>query len=133
MARMQGVVHREIEVVVCVTCRHGETNESETRPGARLFEALQGADLPQNARVRSGPCMSNCTQGCTVLLRGRARDWGFVWGGIDPENTRDALLETIQKYAETRDGLIPWRERPEHFRKNTIARIPPMEIDHDIA
>ncbi|MYH58038.1 MAG: metal-binding protein, partial [Boseongicola sp. SB0675_bin_26] len=24
-------------------------------------------------------------------------------------------------------GLVPWRERPEHFRKNCIARIPPIE------
>ena len=25
------------------------------------------------------------------------------------------------------DGLVPWRERPVIFRKQSLARIPPME------
>jgi predicted metal-binding protein len=25
------------------------------------------------------------------------------------------------------DGIVPWRDRPTIFRKQSIARIPPME------
>jgi predicted metal-binding protein len=31
-------------------------------------------------------------------------------------------------YRDAPAGLVPWRERPEHFRRNSIARIPPLEI-----
>ena len=29
-------------------------------------------------------------------------------------------------YAATPDGIVPWRERPEIFRKRVIARVPPL-------
>ena len=29
-------------------------------------------------------------------------------------------------YAEAPDGIVPWRERPTIFRKQSLARIPPM-------
>ncbi|WP_297339050.1 DUF1636 family protein, partial [Pseudophaeobacter sp.] len=31
-------------------------------------------------------------------------------------------------YASTTDGLVPWRERPQVFRKQSIARIPPITL-----
>ena len=39
----------------------------------------------------------------------------------------DHILDGVARYRATPDGLVPWRERPEHFRKNCIARIPPRE------
>jgi predicted metal-binding protein len=29
-------------------------------------------------------------------------------------------------YAATPDGIVPWRSRPEIFRKQSLARIPPL-------
>ena len=37
------------------------------------------------------------------------------------------MREGATKYAATPDGVVPWRERPDHFRKNCIARIPPLD------
>ena len=39
----------------------------------------------------------------------------------------ETILEGVAKYRESDDGRVPWRERPEHFRKNCVARIPPIE------
>ncbi|MFT6784939.1 MAG: putative metal-binding protein, partial [Dinoroseobacter sp.] len=78
-----------------------------------------------NITIKAVECLSNCTQGCTIALRGPGR-WSYVYGNF----TQDALelvLEGATKYQATEDGLVPWRTRPEHFRKNCIARIPPLE------
>lgn len=53
--------------------------------------------------------------------------WGYVYGNIDPENMIADLQELATKYAETDDGIVPWRERPESLRRNVIARIPPLD------
>ena len=39
----------------------------------------------------------------------------------------EIIVDGVTRYHNAADGLVPWRERPEHFRKNCIARIPPLE------
>ena len=52
--------------------------------------------------------------------------WTYVYGRMTlddaPEIARGAAL-----YATTTDGIVPWRDRPVIFRKQSLARIPPME------
>ena len=71
-------------------------------------------------------CLSNCDHGCSVALRGPGR-WTYVYGRFDPETDAELIREGAEKYAATADGLVPWRERPVHFRKNCIARVPPLD------
>jgi predicted metal-binding protein len=40
-------------------------------------------------------------------------------------NARD-ILAGAAAYAASPDGLVPWRSRPEIFRKQSLARIPPI-------
>ncbi len=116
------------EVLVCVKCRKGaEIPEGDTRPGAVLFEALSQLDLPDGVSVRAVECLSNCSHGCTVALRGPGR-WSYVYGRLDEATQASTVAEGAAAYHATQDGLVAWRERPEHFRKNCIARIPPLEI-----
>ena len=67
--------------------------------------------------------------GATVQDRGRAgyRAFGVSQGGAAD---RLALAEGAARYASAPDGLVPWRERSEHFKRNCIARIPPTELPH---
>ena len=37
------------------------------------------------------------------------------------------IIQGAAAYAATPDGIVPWRERPQIFRKQSLARIPPME------
>ena len=69
--------------------------------------------------------LSNCDFGCSVVLRGGDQRWTYVYGNLDPEKVA-IVLDGVARYRATSNGLVPWRERPEHFRKNCIARIPPL-------
>lgn len=117
------------ELLVCVTCRavsdSPDTPEAP-RAGARLFDALAAQNLPQGVTLRAVECLSNCNRGCTVALRGGNR-WSYVYGNLDPATQAGIIATGAALYHATADGLVPWRERPEHFRKNCIARIPPLE------
>ncbi|MCA3439002.1 MAG: DUF1636 domain-containing protein [Rhodobacter sp.] len=123
-----------VELLVCTTCRSAGADlppaAGETlRAGARLLELLGAADLPQTLRLMPVECLSNCTRGCTVALRGPGR-WTYVYGNLDPALHLDMLIDGAARFAAAPDGLVPWRERPDHFRKNCIARIPPLEASH---
>jgi len=116
----------ETEVLVCVKCRRGqEASEDMRRPGQRLYDDLARRDMPDGIRLRAVECLSNCSQGCTVAYRGGPR-WTYVYGNFDEGTQADLVLDYAQSYHATPDGLIPWRERPEHIKRNCIARIPPL-------
>ncbi|MEL7464815.1 MAG: DUF1636 domain-containing protein [Pseudomonadota bacterium] len=116
-----------VELLICVKCRRGEEiAEDGERPGAALHRALAEVGV-EGVRITPVECLSNCSQGCTVALRGGER-WSYVYGGFDPETDAPIVAEGAAKYAAAEDGLVPWRERPEHFRKNCIARIPPLTL-----
>ena len=44
------------------------------------------------------------------------------------ENDAAEILSGAAAYANAPDGIVPWRERPTIFRKQSLARIPPMVI-----
>lgn len=116
----------QVELLICTRCRHGqEVPDEAERPGAALFRQVSEAGI-EGVKVTPVECLSNCDQGCTVALRGPGR-WTYVYGRFDPESLVDTLRDGAGKYAATADGLVPWRERPQHFRKNCIARIPPLD------
>ena len=37
-----------------------------------------------------------------------------------------SVLAGASAYAAAADGIVPWRSRPEIFRKQSLARIPPI-------
>lgn len=114
------------EVLVCVTCRRGVPADAEApRDGAVLLERLLAGAVPEGVTVRGVECLSNCSRGCTVALRGPGR-WTYVYGALSAEDA-GVVLDGAARYRDAGDGLVPWRERPEHFRKNCIARVPPVE------
>lgn len=116
-----------VELLVCTTCRNGAMADPEaTRPGRVLHDRIAEGDLPEGVALRAVECLSNCDHGCSVVLRGGPRRWTYVYGNLCPEKAA-VVLDGAARYRATADGLVPWRERPEHFRKNCIARIPPLE------
>lgn len=120
-----------VELLVCVTCRLGPDRNrgpeiaGAPRAGAALLDALARRDWPAGVTLRPVECLSNCSAGCTVVLRGAGR-WSHVYGNLAPWQA-GILAEAAAAYRAAPDGIVPWRTRPEHFRRNCIARIPPME------
>jgi predicted metal-binding protein len=118
-----------VEVLVCATCRAGQPTDQEgPRPGAQLGAALTEMDWPDHVSIKAVECLSNCDSGCSVAVRGGAERWTYVYGNFTGAEDAALVHEGLVKYAATTDGLVPWRERPVHFRKNCIARIPPLTL-----
>lgn len=112
------------ELLICVTCRGGKiAPEGEIREGQRLFDAMPEID---GVTITPTECLQNCESGCSVALRGPER-WTYVFGALDADADAAMLAEGAAKYHAAPAGLIPWRERPEHFKRNCVARIPPYE------
>lgn len=117
-----------VELLVCVKCRReAEVPEGGTRPGEALYAELAARAMPEGVILKAVECLSNCSSGCSVAIRGGSKRWTYVYGNLLEEIHAPTVVEGVTAYAATIDGLVPWRERPEHFRKNCIARIPPQE------
>lgn len=112
---------------VCTTCKMGgPVAADEPCPGARLLDALQAAGAPDGVRIVPVACLSACDHGCNIALSGPGR-WSYVYRGMNPDEHVADILAGAAAYAATPDGLVPWRDRPVVFRKQSLARIPPME------
>ena len=46
---------------------------------------------------------------------------------MDPATHVADILAGAAAYARAPDGLVPWRDRPVIFRKQSLARLPPLE------
>jgi len=110
---------------VCITCRAGQTvPEGQPTPGSLLHHAIVGVGAPPDVNVVPVECLSACNQGCSVALSAPGR-WSYVYGRLSEENARDVVVGATA-YAAAPDGIVPWRRRPEIFRKQSLARIPPI-------
>lgn len=114
-----------VTLLVCSTCRAGETVEDGAPvAGERLARALLQAEAPEAVTIRRVECLSACSQGCSVALSAPGR-WSYVYGRLT-EGDVDDILAGAAAYARAPDGVVPWRERPAIFRKQSLARIPPI-------
>lgn len=115
---------------VCVTCRGGgEASAGEPRSGARLLAAVErgSAQAGANLSVVGVECLSNCSRSCSAAVAAPGK-WTYVIGNLDPEQHASDILAFAHQHSAHDLGLPVWRERPEHIRKNTIARVPPMPL-----
>lgn len=116
-----------VVLYVCATCR-APGDASEPRAGARLLAALKTAVAEagtDGVTVESVDCLSVCKRPCTVAVASEGR-WTYIYGDLDPVESAHTILAGIGLYARTPDGIVPWKARPEAFRKGVVARIPPF-------
>ncbi len=112
---------------VCTTCKGiGDFDPDAPRRGAQLLAALLDGPAPQGVTIKGVECLSACDTGCAVALSGVAK-WTYVYGRLDPVLHAADVAVGAALYAASADGVVPWRQRPEVFRKQSIARIPPLE------
>lgn len=117
---------------VCTTCKAGEpVLDGDPRPGALLHAALIAGRAPEGVRIVGVECLSACNTGCAVSLT-KPGGWSYVYGRLTLDDV-PAILEGAGKYAASPDGIVPWRDRPTVFRKQSIARIPPHPPQEEAA
>ncbi|NEU13028.1 DUF1636 domain-containing protein [Methylobacterium sp. BTF04] len=116
-----------VTLYVCTACR-AEGDTAEPRAGARLLtalrEAVTGSEHP-HLRIEGVECLSVCKRPCTVAVASEGR-WTYVYGDLDPAESARAILAGVGLYGQTPDGIVPWKARPQEFRKGVVARIPPL-------
>lgn len=115
---------------VCITCRgNGDVAAGESRAGARLLAAIEqgSAEADEGIAVVGVECLSNCSRSCSAAVAAPGK-WTYVIGNLDPERHASDILAFARQHSTHELGLPVWRERPEHIRKNTIARVPPMPL-----
>lgn len=117
-----------VVLTVCTTCRQTGSDPEAMRPGRILADRLAGSALPEGVTVRGVECLSACSRSCTLHLSGGPARWSYIYGDLDPDAHLEDILAGAAAYAETEDGFVPWRERPVVFRKQSIARIPPVSM-----
>ncbi|WP_426437151.1 DUF1636 family protein [Bradyrhizobium genosp. P] len=116
-----------VTLYVCITCRVGQKlAEGKTAPGERLYAAILDAGVPEGVELVPVECLSACSQGCSVALSATGR-WSYVYGRLSEAHARDVIAGATA-YRAASDGIVPWRNRPEVFRKQSVARIPPIAV-----
>ena len=110
---------------VCTTCRAADAPLGDARPGARLHAALEAASDDPMVTIEPVECLSVCKRVCTVAFAAPGK-WTYVYGDLSAEGSTDMLLEGARLYAESKDGLIPWKLRPDALKKGVITRVPPL-------
>src|SRR6266702_1014592 len=120
-------------VLVCITCRASTDPIDFPRKGMALAnattDALGDAVDVNVLRVR---CLGNCNRGLSAAIR-RENAWTYVFGGLDAERDGATLIAGARLFAESTDGLMPWRGRPDPLKRGLIARMPPLSFAGDPA
>jgi predicted metal-binding protein len=116
-----------MRLYVCTTCRedNAEGSDDAIRAGARLYEALLAEPADPAITIIPVECLSVCTRSCAVSFTAPGK-WTYVYGDLPAETGAPVLLEGARLYAQTEDGLIPWKQRPAALKKGVIARVPPQ-------
>lgn len=115
-----------VTVFICTSCK--STVNPGLLPGRALIDAMVvrlGADADNAVSVKGIECMAVCKRPCTIALAGSGK-WTYVVGDLNPAEHVDDLFSMSLKYAGSEDGIVPWRERPQIFRKGMISRVPPL-------
>jgi predicted metal-binding protein len=92
-----------------------------------LLESLREKLAERNERdirVESVECLAVCKRPCTVALAGDDK-WTYVLGDLDKNADIDDLIASARSFAVSENGLVPWKERPDCFKKGVVSRTPP--------
>ena len=96
--------------------------------GAGLFDALsERLAAEPDIALRPVECLSVCKRPCTVALAAPGK-WTYVVGDLKRESHLEDIVAAARLYAASREGIVPWRERPLAFRKGVVSRTPPLAL-----
>jgi predicted metal-binding protein len=116
----------ELTVLVCSSCRREADPLDEPRPGSLLAADARAAAAGSGVVVRQVACLGNCKRGLTAAVF-RTGCWAYVFGGLGTGSGAD-LVAGARLFAESSDGFMPFRARPEALKRGLIARVPHPDI-----
>ena len=119
----------DLTIHVCTACRRARADlpEGYDQPGLALAERLaeqlaaKGSTIP----VLPVECLAVCKRPCTIALSADGK-WTYLIGDLDTDTHLDEIVGAAEAYAASANGIVPWKERPQSFRKGVVARVPPV-------
>ena len=119
-----------VMVVVCATCRDATGSDAHPRAGAILARNTRAA-ADGEVRVATVECLGNCKRRLSAAIL-RENCWSYVFGDLTTDSGPD-LVAGAKLFADSVDGLIPWRGRPDSLKRGLVSRTPPLDQLKDIA
>jgi predicted metal-binding protein len=116
----------DVDIFVCTSCAAGDDEPKGASARALIAainDRLAGQEV-EGITVRPVECLAVCKRPCTLALAA-ADKWTYIIGDLTPANSDDVVAAAIS-FQRSSNGIIPWSERPQTFRKGVIARVPPM-------
>jgi predicted metal-binding protein len=114
-------------IYVCITCRGPDGIARDPLPGELVAAATIAAAQGSGVEVRPVRCLANCSRGPSAAMRCNG-SWTYLFGALDAA-CAPALVTGARMLAEAKDGILPWRGRPEVLKRGLIARVPPLGFE----
>jgi predicted metal-binding protein len=73
-------------------------------------------------------CLAGCKKGCTLSLWHKDK-WSYIIGNLTPDLNEQDIIYGFEEYKKTTDGKIPFSRRPNAFKNQSLARIPPLNYE----
>ncbi|MGN6099472.1 MAG: DUF1636 family protein [Bosea sp. (in: a-proteobacteria)] len=119
----------DLTIHVCTACRRARADlpEGYDQPGLALAERLTAQLAAKGSAIPVLPveCLAVCKRPCTVAFAADGK-WTYLIGDLDIETHLDEIVGAAEAYAASANGIVPWKERPQSFRKGVVARVPPL-------
>ncbi|MDX3806044.1 DUF1636 family protein [Bosea thiooxidans] len=119
----------DLTIHVCTACRRARADlpEGYDQPGLALAEALAERLTAKGSAISVLPveCLAVCKRPCTVAFAADGK-WTYLIGDLDTDTHLDEIVGVAEAYAASANGIVPWKERPQSFRKGVVARVPPL-------
>ena len=81
-------------------------------------------------RCGRSPASATASAGLTAAIL-RDGCWSYVFGELDADSGAD-LVAGARLFADSTDGFMPWRGRPDALKRGLVARIPTLDILKDL-
>lgn len=119
----------DLTIHVCTACRRARPDlpEGYDQPGIGLAERLAAQLEARGSRIAVLPveCLAVCKRPCTVAFAADGK-WTYLIGDLETDTHLDEIVGAAEAYAASANGIVPWKERPQSFRKGVVARVPPL-------
>ncbi|WP_454658528.1 DUF1636 family protein [Bosea beijingensis] len=119
----------DLTIHVCTACRRARADlpEGYDQPGLALAERLTAQLKAKGSTIPVLPveCLAVCKRPCTIALSADGK-WTYLIGDLDTDTHLDEIVGAAEAYAASANGIVPWKERPQSFRKGVVARVPPL-------
>ena len=134
---VQQIAINECVLHVCTSCRPSghSRNPATQRPGYRLYEKLIASvnhgPLAGRVEVKPAQCLILCPRPCGIAVSAH-NSWTYLFGDQDPDVDVTDILNCLELYLKSDDGMMQRRDRPASLQASVLGRLPPPSHNYEI-